>query len=226
MNPWSATLLIAGKDLRMELRSKDALNAAVAFSLVMLLLFSFAFDPDSEQAREIAGGLLWLVFTFAGTLLLNRSFARELPNDCLESLLASPIPAVSLLFGKATANWVLLLLVELLCLPVFGIFYNISWARQFGMLVLVLVLASWGIAVVGTVFGALTVNLRLREVMLPVLVYPILIPSLLGAILLSAHLIGGQPMNEDLQAWLRLLLGFDIIFSLLTAALADKVLVG
>ena len=226
MNPWSAALLIAGKDLRMELRSKDALNAAVAFSLAMLLLFSFAFDPDSEQAREIAGGLLWLVFTFAGTLLLNRSFARELPNDCLESLLASPIPAVSLLFGKATANWVLLLLVELLCLPVFGIFYNISWARQFGMLVLVLVLASWGIAVVGTVFGALTVNLRLREVMLPVLVYPILIPSLLGAILLSAHLIGGQPMNEDLQAWLRLLVGFDIIFSLLTAALADKVLVG
>lgn len=226
MNVWSAAALIAGKDLRMELRSKDALNAAVAFSLAMLLLFSFAFDPDSDQAREIAGGLLWLVFTFAGTLLLNRSFARELPNDCLESLLASPIPAVSLLFGKAAANWVLLLMVEFLCLPVFGIFYNIAWTRQFQMLVVVLLLASWGIAVVGTVFGALTVNLRLREVMLPVLVYPILIPSLLAAILLSAHLIGGQPMNEDLEAWLRLLVGFDIIFSLLTAALADKVLVG
>lgn len=226
MNVWSAALLIAGKDLRMELRSKDALNAAVAFSLAMLLLFSFAFDPDSDQAREIAGGLLWLVFTFAGTLLLNRSFTRELPNDCLESLLASPIPAVSLLFGKAVANWVLLLIVEFLCLPVFGIFYNISWTRQIRMLAVVLLLASWGIAVVGTVFGALTVNLRLREVMLPVLVYPILIPSLLAAILLSAHLIGGQPMNEDLDAWLRLLVGFDIIFSLLTAALADKVLVG
>ncbi|MCC6265400.1 MAG: heme exporter protein CcmB [Bryobacterales bacterium] len=226
MNVWSAAGLIAGKDLRMELRSKDALNAAVAFSLAMLLLFSFAFDPDSDQAREIAGGLLWLVFTFAGTLLLNRSFARELPNDCLESLLASPVPAASLLFGKAAANWVLLLMVEFLCLPVFGIFYNIAWTRQFPMLVAVLLLASWGIAVVGTVFGALTVNLRLREVMLPVLIYPILIPSLLAAILLSAHLIGGQPMNEDLQAWLRLLVGFDIIFSLLTAALADKVLVG
>ncbi len=226
MNVWSATVLIASKDLRMELRSKDALNAAVAFSLAMLVLFSFAFDPDSEQAREIAGGLLWLVFTFAGTLLLNRSFARELPNDCLESLLASPIPAVSLLFGKAVANWVLLLMVEFLCLPIFGIFYNIEWSRQIRMLVVVLMLASWGIAVVGTVFGALTVNLRLREVMLPVLVYPILIPSLLAAILLSAHLIGGQPMNEDLEAWLRLLVGFDIIFSLLTAAVADKVLVG
>lgn len=226
MNAWSAALLIAGKDLRMELRSKDALNAAVAFALAMLLLFSFAFDPDSDQAREIAGGLLWLVFTFAGTLLLNRSFARELPNDCLESLLASPIPAASLLFGKAVANWVLLLIVEAICLPVFGMFYNIAWTGQLAMLVLVLALASWGIAVVGTVFGALTVNLRLREVMLPVLVYPVLIPSLLGAILLSAHLIGGQPMNEDLQAWLRMLVGFDIIFSLLTAALADKVLVG
>jgi heme exporter protein B len=124
------------------------------------------------------------------------------------------------------ANWVLLMIVEAICLPVFGMFYNIAWTGQLAMLVLVLALASWGIAVVGTVFGALTVNLRLREVMLPVLVYPVLIPSLLGAILLSAHLIGGQPMNEDLQAWLRMLVGFDIIFSLLTAALADKVLVG
>jgi len=225
MNVWSATVLVASKDLRMELRSKDALNAAVAFSLAMLVLFSFAFDPDSEQAREIAGGLLWLVFTFAGTLLLNRSFARELPNDCLESLLASPIPAVSLLFGKAVANWVLLLMVEFLCLPIFGIFYNIEWPRQIRMLVVVM-LVSWGIAVVGTVFGALTVILRLREWMLRVLVYPILIPSLLAAILVSAHLIGGQPINEALEAWPRLLIGFDIIFSLLTAAVADKVLVG
>ena len=226
MNVWSGAALIAGKDLRMEMRSKDALNAAVAYSLAMLMLFSFAFDPDSEQAREISGGLLWLVFTFAGTLLLNRSFARELPNDCLEALLAAPIPAISLLFGKAFANWVLLLVVELICLPVFGIFYNVAWTRQWEMLLVVLLLASWGISVVGTVFGALTVNLRLRDVMLPVLIYPVLIPSLLGAILLSAHLINGQPINDDLSAWLRMLVGFDIIFSLLTAALADKVLVG
>jgi heme exporter protein B len=131
-----------------------------------------------------------------------------------------------LLFGKAFATWVLLLVVELICLPVFGIFYNVAWTRQWEMLLVVLLLASWGISVVGTVFGALTVNLRLREVMLPVLIYPVLIPSLLGAILLSAHLINGQPINDDLSAWLRMLVGFDIIFSLLTAALADKVLVG
>ncbi|MCU0227653.1 MAG: heme exporter protein CcmB, partial [Bryobacterales bacterium] len=207
MNTLQAALLVAGKDLRMELRSKDSLNAAIAFSMAMLLLFSFAFDPDAEQAREIAGGLLWLIFTFAGTLLLNRSFARELPNDCLEALLASPLPPSAILFGKAIANAVLLLLVECLSLPVFGIFYNIRWAKQWPMLLVVLVLATWGMSVVGTVFGALTVNLRLREVMLPVLVYPVLIPSLLAAILLSAHLIGGQPMNDDMNAWLRLLVG-------------------
>ncbi|MCW5965178.1 MAG: heme exporter protein CcmB [Bryobacterales bacterium] len=226
MSTVEAALLVAGKDLRMEFRSKDSLNAAVAFSMAMLLLFSFAFDPDAEQARDIAGGLLWLIFTFAGTLLLNRSFARELPNDCLEALLASPLPPAGILFGKAIANAVLLLVVECISLPVFGIFYNISWSQQWPMLLLVLLLASWGMSVVGTVFGALTVNLRLREVMLPVLVYPVLIPSLLAAILLSAHLIGGQPMNADMEAWLRLLVGFDIIFSLLTGAMAGKVLVG
>jgi heme exporter protein B len=226
MSVWQAVWLVAAKDLRMEFRAKDALNAAIAFSMAMLLLFSFAFDPDAEQAREIAGGLLWLIFTFSGTLLLNRSFARELPNDCLESLLASPLPPAGILFGKAVANTVLLLFVELISLPVFGIFYNITWSKQWPMLLAVLVLATWGLSIVGTVFGALTIHLRLREVMLPVLVYPVLIPSLLAAILLSAHFISGAPLNDDMLAWLRLLIGFDIIFSLLSGALADKVLVG
>lgn len=226
MNSFSAAMLVAGKDLRMELRSKDSLNAAIAFSMAMLLLFSFAFDPDAEQAREIAGGLLWLIFAFAGTLLLDRSFARELPNDCLEALLASPLPPAGILFGKAISNMVLLLMVELISLPVFGIFYNIAWTRQWPALLLVLVLATWGMSVVGTVFSALTVHLRLREVMLPVLVYPVLIPSLMAATLLSAHLIGGQALNGDMYVWLRLLVGFDVIFSLLTGAVAGKVLVG
>lgn len=226
MNSLSAAWLVATKDLRMEWRSKDSLNAAIAFSMAMLLLFSFAFDPDAEQAREIAGGLLWIIFTFAGTLLLNRSFARELPNDCLESLLASPLPPSGILFGKAISNIVLLLAVELICLPVFGIFYNITWTRQLPFLLLVLLLATWGMCVVGTVFSALTVHLRLREVMLPVLVYPVLIPSLMAATLLSAHLIAGEAMNDDMYAWLRLLFGFDVIFSLVTTAVAGKVLVG
>jgi heme exporter protein B len=214
------------KDLRAELRSKDAVNASLSFAIVILLLFSFAFDPEAEQAREIAGGLLWIVFAFAGALILNRSFARELPNDCLDALVASPVSGPALFLGKALANYVLLLAVETLCLPVFGIFYNVRWTDQLGGLVVVLLLATWGMTVIGTIFSALTVNLRLRELMLPTLVYPILIPALLPAIQLTAALVAGTPLSAASWGGLRLLIGFDIIFTLLAAALLETVLVG
>src|SRR5919199_1914620 len=121
---------IALKDLRSEFRSKEAINASLAFAMVVLLLLSFAFDPSSDQVREFSGGLLWLVFSFAGTLILNRSFARELGNDCLDALLSAPLPASALFLGKCFANWVILMALEIACLPVFGVFYNISWTSQ------------------------------------------------------------------------------------------------
>jgi heme exporter protein B len=217
---------IATKDLRSELRTKEALNASLSFALVILLLFSFAFDPTAELTREISGGLLWLVFAFAGALLLNRSFARELENDCLDVLVTSPAPAPALFLGKALANWVLLLGVEAVCLPVFGVFYNVDWARQPGWLALVLVLATWGITVIGTMFSALTVNLRLRELMLPMLVYPMLIPCLMAAMQLTTMLVAGQAPAGDQLAWLRMLIGFDIIFTALSLALVETVLIG
>src|ERR1043166_6214197 len=126
------TLTIAAKDLRAELRTKEAINASLAFALVILLMFSFAFDPEADTTPEISGGLLWIVFAFAGTLVLNRSFAREIPNDCLDALIAAPIPGAALFLGKAIANYVLLMAVELVSLPAFGIFYNVRWTKQFG----------------------------------------------------------------------------------------------
>jgi heme exporter protein B len=220
------SLTITAKDLRSEIRSKETINASLSFSVVILLLFSFAFDPDSEQIQELAGGLLWLVFAFAGALVINRSFARDLPNDCLDALLASPISGAALFFGKAVANCVLLLAIELVSLPVFGLFYNVDWTRQFWQLMLVILLATWGISVVGTTFSAMTVNLRLRELMLPMLVYPILIPCLLGAIQLSALLIAGKPIEGDMVLWLRLLVGFDVIYTALALVLVDTLLLG
>jgi heme exporter protein B len=219
-------ITVAAKDLRSELRTKEALNASLAFALVILLLFSFAFDPTAETTREISGGLLWLVFAFAGALILNRSFARELENDCLDALIASPVPGPALFLGKAIANYLLLLGIELVCLPVFGVFYNVRWAQQPLWLLLVLLLASWGVSVVGTVFSALTVNMRLRELMLPMLVYPMLIPCLMAAMQLTTVLLAGQPIEGDMLAWLRLLLGFDIIFTSLAVMLIDTVLIG
>lgn len=220
------SLTIAAKDLRSELRSKEAVNASLSFAVVILLLFSFAFDPTAETTREISGGLLWLVFAFAGTLILNRSFSRELPNDCLDALIASPVSGAALFLGKVLANLALLLAVELVCLPVFGIFYNINWTARFWTLALVMVLATWGLTVVGTMFSALTVNLRLRELMLPVLVYPMMIPALMAAMQVTTVLIAGDPLAAGDMAWLRLLIGFDIIYTALALGLVETVLVG
>src|SRR5918912_2700871 len=216
---------IAAKDLRAELRTKEAINASLAFALVILLMFSFAFDPEADTTREISGGLLWIVFAFAGTLILTRSFAREIPNDCLDALVSAPIPGAVLFLGKAIANFFLVLAVELVSLPIFGIFYNVKWATQPWELVGVLMLATWGLTVIGTIFSALTVNIRLREVMLPMLTYPILVPALMGAMRLTAVLVLGKPIGGDDMSWLKMLIGFDVMYTAASLVLIETVLV-
>lgn len=216
---------IAQKDLRAEFRSKEALNASLSFAIVILLIFSFAVEPNAEETRAIAGGLLWIVFVFAGALILNRSFARELPNDCLDALIAAPIPASALFLGKSIANFLLLIAVDLVCLPVFGIFYNISWTQVFWPLLLVLLLGNWAMTMIGTTFSALTINIRLRELMLPLLIYPILLPALMGAIQLTNGMLAGDSILGDNVTWLKLLIGFDIIYTALSVMLIDVVLV-
>jgi heme exporter protein B len=217
--------MVAAKDLAVEIRTKESINAAGSFSIVILLLFSFAFDPTTDTTREFAGGLLWLVFAFAGALVFNRGFARELPNECLDALLSSPLAAGSLVMGKAVANFAMLLVVEAVSLFVFGIFYNINWSRHLVALSGVLALGTWGISVLGAVFGALTVNLKLRELMLPVIIYPLLIPLLIGAIEFTNVLLGVQPIAAGDWLWIKLMVIFDLIFTALAVALADAILV-
>jgi len=221
MSGFSAAIAIASKDLRTELRTKESLNSAASFALVILVLFSFAFDLDRDEKLAISGGLLWLVYAFAGALIVNRSFARELPNDCLDMLIASPAPAWAVFIGKAAACFFLLLLVELISLPVFGLFYNIRWIGSFFSLLLVIALATWGITVVGTAFSAVTVNVRLRELMLPVLLYPLLIPLLIGAMELTTGLLNGNAVLSDI----RLLIVFDVVYTSLAIMLIEFILV-
>jgi heme exporter protein B len=218
--------VVTVKDLRAELRTKEAINASFAFALVILLMFSFAFDPSDETTREISGGLLWIAFAFAGTLILNRSFARELPNDCLDALIAAPISSSALFLGKAFANFVLVLAVEVVALPVFGIFYNVHWTLQFPALFMVIVLGTWGMTVIGTIFSALTVNIRLREVMLPMLTYPIMVPALMSAMRLTTDLAIGNPIAPGNMEWLKMLVGFDIVYTAVSLVLVETVLVG
>jgi len=226
MNFLRQVMVVAAKDLRAELRTKEALNGSLAFALVILLLFSFAFDPTGDTTREISGGLLWIVFAFAGALILNRSFARELPNDCLDALIAAPISGAALFLGKALANYCLLLAMEAVSLPVFGIFYSVRWTAQLPELALVLLLGTWALTVIGTMTSALTVNIRLREVMLPMLTYPMLVPALMGAMQLTMALIAGTPINKENVMWLKMLVGFDAIYTAVSLVLVETVLVG
>jgi heme exporter protein B len=219
-------LTIAAKDLRAEWRTKEALNASLAFSTVILVLFSFALDPNPEMMQEFSGGLLWLVFLFAGALVLNRNFAREMQNDCLDALLASPVPPAALYLGKALANYALLITLELICLVEFGILFNVRWLSNIGPLIVVMLLGTWALTVVGTTFSALTVNLRLREVMLPVLVYPMMVPPMMAAMILTTELLNGNPLGPANMLWARVLAAFDIVFTLLGMAFIDTVLVG
>jgi heme exporter protein B len=217
---------IAAKDLRSELRTKEAVNASLAFSIVILVLFSFIFDSASEEFRDLTGGLLWMVFMFAGALVLNRSFAREMLNDCLDGLMAAPVPPAALFMGKALANFALLFAVELISLPVFGLFYDVRWVSVFWPLMLVIVLGTWALTVIGTVFSALTINLRLRELMLPTLVYPLMIPALVAAMTLTTDLLAGTPIGGDNLIWIKVLVAFDAIFTAVAVTMIDTVLLG
>jgi len=219
-----AAWFIARKDLRTEFRTKEALNASVSFALVVLMLFSFAFDLGRDEFYDISGGLLWLVYVFAGALIVNRSFIREVPNDCLDVLIASPMPPWALFLGKVIASFVLLLIVELISLPVYGLFNNLQWVHAFWPLFGVMTLATWGITITGVAFSAVTVNVRLRELMLPVLHYPLLIPLLVGAMQVSTALIKGEA--SDIMQELRIVIAFDLIFTSLALYLIEFILVG
>jgi heme exporter protein B len=225
MSGFSAAIAIASKDLRTELRTKESLNSAASFALVILVLFSFAFDLGRDEFLAISGGLLWLVYAFAGALIVNRSFARELPNDCLDILIASPAPGWAIFLGKAFASFLLLMIVELISLPVFGVFYNVPWVDSFFPLLLIMVLATWGITIAGSAFSAVTVNVRLRELMLPVLLYPLLIPLLTAAMEMTTALMNGESLGGSNSGGLRILTAFDAIFTALAVYLIEYILV-
>ena len=218
---------IAAKDLRSEWRTREALNASLAFSITILVLFSFAFDPDNPEIKIdlLAAGLLWMVYSFAAALALNRTFARELQNDCLDALLAAPIQPSALFLGKALGNFALLLAIEVISLGAFSVFYNVKIAAHIWQLLLVIVLGTWPMAAMGTFFSALTVNLRLRELMLPVMIYPALVPALLASISLTDGLLHGIGLSINDGA-VKILVSFDIIFTSLAVLLIDVVLVG
>lgn len=212
---WRISLAILAKDLVAERRTKEVFNALLVFGFMVAVIFSFAFEPTSEEAQRIAGGLVWVAFFFSGVLGLNRSFARETANECLQGLRLAPADPGAIYFGKLLGNLVFMLVAELILLPFFGIFFDVHFWREPGWLLAILVLGTWGFAALGTIFSAVSANTRMRELMLPVLLLPLSVPLLIAAVQATTTLLQGLPMSSA-SLWMKLMLGFDVIFTTLS----------
>src|SRR5208337_314763 len=206
--PNAAVLL--GKELRTEFRSRELLTTTVVFILIVIVLFSFTFDPTSDESRRFAPGLLWLAFLFAASLMLQPCFLREQTNDTLSALRLSVSDPFAIFLAKLIANTLFLFLTELLMLPVFAIFYNVHILSVSPQLALVLLLGSLGVAIPGTAFSAISAQARMRELMLPLLLLPLLTPVLVVSTLVTASLLDREPVVQ----WkgIGFLAVFDLIF--------------
>lgn len=205
---------VARKDLLVEFRSRTAILSAVVFTVLVLMVFNFGRDPTAVAAVDLAPSILWVTFTFAAMLALNRAFQLELENQALEGLLLAPISRGSIYLGKLLANLVFVGAVEAIGLPLFALFFNVRILPVILPLVAVIALATVGFVAVGTLFSAMTARTRFAELLLPVLLLPFMIPPLIWAVLTTASLLAGRPLSEA-GGWLRLLAAFDILFVVL-----------
>jgi heme exporter protein B len=197
------------KDLRLEWRSKDAINSMLFFALLVVVVFSFSFDPDAEESRQIAGGLVWVAFLFAAVVALNQTWARELRNQVLDAYRVSPAPANSLFLAKAVGNFIFVAVLEALMMPLFIIFYKLRALGPAWQLLVVAILGTWALVVNGTFFAAMSIRTRSREIMLPLLLFPISIPAILSMVQATANVLNG----EGTRFWIALLLSYDLVFT-------------
>jgi heme exporter protein B len=211
-----AAVILAAKDLRVELRSRTALVSALVFAAIVLVIFNFARDPASVGPRSLAPSVLWVTFTFAAMLVFNRGFALEQENAAMDGLLLSPLPRGALFLGKYLANLGFVATVQAVTLPLFVLFFNVGLGDALPGLLLVTGLATAGFVAVGTVFSAMVVHTRFAELMLAVLLLPFAVPAVIGAVQVTTRLLDGRPLSEQI-GWLRFLAIYDIVFLTLCA---------
>lgn len=222
MKVFFATIFaVAWKDILLELRTKNIITAVLTFALVSMITFNFAFEPTPKIITIVAPGILWVSFTFAGILGLNRSFTMEKENDSLEGLLLCPVSRDVIYFGKLLGIFLFMLLAEAILLPVFAVLYNLA-VFEIGMFV-IMILATLGFAGIGTLFSAIAVNTRSREMMLPMLLLPVASPIIIAAVESTRIVLGGGAWNEMGQWW-QLILAFDVIFLIASSFVFGSVL--
>ena len=211
---------IVWKDLSAEFRSRELFSAMFVFALLVILIFNFSLQMDPRARQEITAGILWVTFAFAGTLGLNRSMAIEKDRNCLDGLLLAPVDRSTIYFGKAIGNLVFMLVVEAVILPVYSLLYNVNLFNP-GLL-LVILLGSIGYVAVGTLLATMTVQTRTRDILLPILLFPLILPVLLSAVRASAGFLQARAMSEIWPS-INLLVVYDLIFISLAFMFFDYV---
>lgn len=200
---------IIWKDMAAELRSRELLSAMLVFALLVILIFNFALELDARERSTVTAGVLWVTFAFAGTLGLNRSMAMEKDRGCLDGLLLAPVDRSVIFFGKAAGNLVFMFIVEAIVLPVYSILYNVNLFNP-GLL-LVILLGSLGYVAVGTLLSSMAVQTRTRDVLLPILLFPLIIPVMIAAVKGSTSYLQALSMDQ-IRPWINLLVVYDVIF--------------
>jgi heme exporter protein B len=211
------------KDLRIEWRSKEAINSMLFFSLLVVVLFSIAFDPRGEFAQRIAGGVLCVATMFASVSALNQAWAREIRHQVLDAQRMAPTAGSQMFLAKVLANFFFVSVVQIVLAPVFLVFYNLHVKGQGWLLALVLPLGTWALVVNGTFFAALAIRSRNRELLLPLILFPIFLPALLAMVLATGAILTGE---SDPDLWIKLLFGYDVIFTTVSLLLFEVVLHG
>jgi heme exporter protein B len=214
------------KDLRLEWRSRDSINGMLFFVLLMVVVFSIAFDPAGYPTvtRQISGGILWVGLLFASMTALNQSWTREQRNQVLEAQRMAPSPASALFVGKALANMLFVLVVEAVLAPIFVIFFNLHVLGNAWLLMLILPLGTWALVVNGTFFAALGLRARNRELLLPLILLPLSLPALLMMVQATTGVLTGDMDPIYLQSWIKQLAGYDIIYTTICILLFETVL--
>jgi heme exporter protein B len=209
------------KDIRLEWRSKDAINSMLFFALLVVVIFSFAFDPTAEESRRIAGGLVWVAFLFAAVVALNQTWARELRNQVLDAYRVSPAPANPLFLAKAVGNFLFVVALEALMTPLFIVFYNLRAVGPALQLIPIAVLGTWALVVNGTFFAAISLRTRNREIMLPLLLFPFSIPAMVGMVNATTAVLTGEYSS---RVWVAMLLAYDVVFTIAGLYLFEPIL--
>jgi len=204
-----AVWAVVQKDLAAELRSRELLSAMLVFSLLVILIFNFALELDIKTRQSVTAGVLWATFAFAGTLGLNRSMAIEKDRGCLDGLLLAPVDRSAIYFGKVFSNLAFMMIVEVIVLPVYSVLYNTNLFLP-GLLMVIL-LGSVGYTAVGTLLSAMSVQTRTRDMLLPILLFPVVLPVLIAAVKASNGYLTGADISE-IMPWLNLLIVYDVVF--------------